>query len=558
MAQEETGPVEGACLYSEHPPEAVNFDRPESQLERVPRLLIPEDAVVGEVRVLVQPIFNTWDPDQDGVFHRTVNFLNIPTRKGAIRAQLVFEPGEPYEARRLEESERALRGRDYLVDAWVRPYRVCGNRVDVAVVTRDTWTLLPTLGFSRSGGENSTQVGLSDENFLGTGKGLSFSRTSDQARTEVGLRYQDPNLFSTHWQGGLAYTDSSDGRERAASLERPFYRQGAPWALALSVRDNQREDELFVGGNAINRFARDLEEATVRGGLNLATTTHSDRRLLAGYRYRRDRFDTVPGETPPSPLPEDRTLSFPFLGFEYEQNRFHETVNLTQIQRVEDVRDGILFRTEIGYSSPDFGASDEQLILENRYSDSLLSTDTRFADYELRQEGRYDLEENRFESLLGHLSARYFHGGDNRATSWFVQMRLSAARNLTRDEQLTLGGDNGLRGYPLRYQVGDRSALVTLEKRYFSDIHPWRLFRLGGVAFVDAGRAWFSDGRKVAPAEGKPAPDRGLLRNVGVGLRVASSRFEVNRMLHLDMAFPLDGDESIDSVQFLVRGRTSF
>lgn len=31
-----------------------------------------------------------------------------------------------------------------------------------------------------------------------------------------------------------------------------------------------------------------------------------------------------------------------------------------------------------------------------------------------------------------------------------------------------LGGDNGLRGYPLRYQVGTTNALITLEERFYS------------------------------------------------------------------------------------------
>jgi len=544
-------PEDAGCQWAEQQPEDVDFDNPEQQLEKVPVLLIPDGASIANVRITSQPIFDTDDPDQDGWFQRAVNVANVPTREGAIASQLVFSEGDRYEPSRLQESERVLRDKDYLVDAWVRPYRVCGDQVDVAVVTRDTWTLLPTVGFSRSGGENTTHLGLSDDNFLGTGKALSLSRSSDEARTEYGLEYFDPNILGSRWQTRLNYVDSSDGLERGFELERPFYRRAAPWSAGIRLRDGRREEDRYFGGDAVSTFGRELEEASLHTGVTLSSTSASDRRLLAGYRYRQDRFRELDGETAPVPFPQDRTLSYPWLGFSYEQNYFHETINLTNIQRVEDVRDGILFRTEVGYSRRDLGATSDQLVLDTVFSNSLVATDTQFAEFEVHQEGRYDLDNNRFESLRVHLDTEYFYGGGHQATGWYTRAWLSSAKNLTADEQLTLGGDNGLRGYPLRYQQGNQRGLFTLEKRYFSDLHPFHLFRLGGVAFFDAGRAWFRDGRENGP-------DTGVLRNLGVGLRASSSRFEVSRMLHLDLAFPLDGDDDVAEVQMLIRGKSHF
>lgn len=71
------------------------------------------------------------------------------------------------------------------------------------------------------------------------------------------------------------------------------------------------------------------------------------------------------------------------------------------------------------------------------------------------------------------------------------------------------------------------------------------------MIFTDVGRAWFDDGRNNGP-------DDGVLTDVGFGLRLASSRIEVQRMLHLDFAFPLEGDDSVDQVQVLLRGRSRF
>ena len=55
-------------------------------------------------------------------------------------------------------------------------------------------------------------------------------------------------------------------------------------------------------------------------------------------------------------------------------------------------------------------------------------------------------------------------------------------------DQLLLGGDNGLRGYPLRYQSGDRRALFTIEERAYTDWYPFRLVRVGGAVFYDPRR----------------------------------------------------------------------
>jgi hypothetical protein len=45
---------------------------------------------------------------------------------------------------------------------------------------------------------------------------------------------------------------------------------------------------------------------------------------------------------------------------------------------------------------------------------------------------------------------------------------------------------------------------------------------------------------------------------VGFGMKLASSRIEGQRTLHLDVALPLNEDDSIDDVQILLRGRSQF
>lgn len=109
---------------------------------------------------------------------------------------------------------------------------------------------------------------------------------------------------------------------------------------------------------------------------------------------------------------------------------------------------------------------------------------------------------------------------------------------------------DGLRGYPLRYQGGDSSLLLTVEERLFTDWYPFHLIRIGAVGFFDAGRTW-----GVNPV-GSENP--GWLKDVGVGLRFGNTRSGIGRVVHLDLAFPLDGDSRIDSMQILFKGHASF
>lgn len=133
---------------------------------------------------------------------------------------------------------------------------------------------------------------------------------------------------------------------------------------------------------------------------------------------------------------------------------------------------------------------------------------------------------------------------------FFATLEASVGRALDLDTQILLGGDNGLRGYPLRYQGGEARALLSVEQRYFTDWYPFRLFHVGGAAFIDAGRTWGE-----SPVS---TPSRGLLKDVGFGLRFGSSRSGLGNIIHVDLAFPLDGDSSIDDVQLLIETKERF
>ena len=131
------------------PPEEVPGIPSDVALER-------DHAVIGQVLIDNQNIFNLDDPKDDKKVFRLADRLHIKTRASVVRSQLLFKPGDPYSARLVQESERMLRANSYFYDAWIRPVRYQDGKVDLKVTTRDVWTLNPGFNYSRSGGTNST------------------------------------------------------------------------------------------------------------------------------------------------------------------------------------------------------------------------------------------------------------------------------------------------------------------------------------------------------------------------------------------------------------------
>jgi hemolysin activation/secretion protein len=131
-----------------------------------------------------------------------------------------------------------------------------------------------------------------------------------------------------------------------------------------------------------------------------------------------------------------------------------------------------------------------------------------------------------------------------------VKLGALATDNLDPENQVLLGGDTGLRGYPIRYQAGESRTVLNVEQRFFTDFYPWRLIRVGWAVFADVGRVTGRDPRATEPL--------GTLYNVGAGLRLTSPRASGRNVLHVDLAFPLKRQPNIDSVQFVIETKGSF
>ncbi len=506
-----------------------------------------EGAVIGEVFVYPENIFNFEDPAEDKSLFRLANKLHIHTQPRVIRQQLLFESGDPYSQRLLDESERILRTDRYLYDASVRPIACHDGRVDVAVTTRDVWTLNPGVSFGRSGGKNTSGVELEELNILGTGTSLSVGRKSGIDRDSTLIEYHNPHVSSTWATLDATYASNSDGSVHGLKFALPFYALDTRWASGVSVLDDDRIEPLYDLGQVVDQFRSHQKYASGFWGWSRGLRDGWAQRWSIGATYDETVFSPAPPPATTTLVPADRKLVYPWLAYELIQDDFGKFLNHDQIGRTEDFFLGTRVKAQLGWASEAYGADRNALIVSAKAGHGFSASDDSTLLLDSAVKGR--IESGELRNTVFDAAARYYLRQSERRL-FFTTLEGSLGRALDLDTQILLGGDNGLRGYPLRYQSGDARALLTVEQRYFTDWYPFRLFRVGGAAFFDIGRTWGS-----TPVS---TPSQGLLKDVGIGLRIGNTRSGLGGIIHVDLAFPLDGDPSINKVQLLIETKERF
>jgi outer membrane protein assembly factor BamA len=529
---------------AQQPPDAQEIP----VVEHVPTFaeLEAAGARVGKIRVLTEDIFDLSDPRENNWLYRLANKLHVNTRPEVVRRLLLFDTGEPVSVRLIEETERLLRAKHYLYDVDIRPLTYRDGVVDIEVKTRDTWSLDIGIGASRAGGENKGSVSLKEENLFGTGILLGLSYTSDVDRAGTTFEVADSNLFGTHGAIAYSYADYNDGNSQSFSLQRPFYALDARWAAGVKALQSDTLDSLYNAGNNVSEYRVRRQAAEAFAGWSPGLIRGWTQRYSVGVQREENDYELEPGKPPPVRLPSDLALAGPFVRFETVQDAFRTDVNLNLIGRVEDFAMGVQAALQVGRALTRFGSTRDAWLYNASVSNGFDVTSNSFLLANLGASGRY-AEEGENQLLTGR--ARYYHRR-GRHLLYYAAVSADAFENPDIPGPLQIGGDNGLRGYPLRYQSGERRVLGTLEMRAYTDWYPFRLFRVGGAVFYDTGRAWKGENQNTV--------NSGWLRDVGFGLRLLSARTSKGNVFHADVAFPLDRDPSIDSVQFLFKTKVAF
>ena len=509
---------------------------------------------VRQIDITVQPIFDESNPDENNWLFRGANYLKIATRPEVIENDLLFEPGSTVNGRTLEESERILRRHKFLRDAHITVSDPCAEEVDVNVVVKDVWTLLPDISFSRGGGENSSRLGFRDSDFLGTGKSILVVRKENNERSGILFGYGDPNLFGTRNRLSLQYQDNDDGQVHHFSLAHPFFSLSDTWASGVAFNQNERVDSLYYRGDEYQHFFHN--ERTVHAYLGFSQGLINDRthRFTFGVSEERSNFLPTIDTTNATPLPDDRLYQYPWVSWQTVEDKFVKTTHINQMSQTEDLNLGLSAQVQLGYAQAN-EIQDEDSTIVRAEVHQFLPLSQQLTFFYFLSGSTYLQADGPQQQIVQSLNRLYLNQKEQR--QWALTLELTHGVNLFVDQPLTIGGDSGLRGYPIHYQTGDRRALLSLEKRFYLYYDVWSLFDVGAAIFADYGRAW---------NEGEDNGANGdWLSDVGFGFRFSPTRTGSDSdgggsVLHVDFAAPLNTDEDpeLDRWQLLVTLRNRF
>jgi hypothetical protein len=519
----------------------------EETSELDPASLEANNVTVGSIILEKKNIFDLSNPRENNWLFRLANKWHIVTRDEVITRQLLLEPGAAYSKRLADESARILRRNIYLYDASIEPVNLEDGKVDLKVTTKEVWTLNPGFSVSRKGGENKTTIDIEELNLLGRGQLIRFAHTDDVNRVSKSIEFQDKQLGDSWVSLNALYADNSDGEYSYLSIARPFYALDARWSTGMAISQVDQRVALYDLGEEAAEYQQEREFFSAFGGWSVGLKGGWVHRYTAGFVFDENRFSEVVDATLPAAIPSDRKLVYPFFGVEIIEDSFEETVNRDQIKRTEDLQTGLRVTASLGWSDETFGADRDALIYSASAERLFGSIEHVALDLSTSSSGR--LESGSMVNSLLSVRGRYSHRFSEQST-FFAALSTTVGHELDLDTPVELGGDTGLRGYPLRYQAGDSMMLLSIEQRHFWNWYPLRLFRVGGAVFADIGRTWGDH-----PLGGT---EFGWLRDVGFGLRFAPTRTGSRKIIHLDIAFPLDGDPSVDKVQILLESKQSF
>jgi outer membrane protein assembly factor BamA len=486
-------------------------------------------------------IFDLEQEDQNLLIHRWANRLHINTQKKTIKEQLLFDPEEGYSEQLVKETERLLRNRNYIHDAKITVEEDCGDGVELTIATTDNWTLTPSITASRSGGETRTSFEIEEANLLGLGSELKILSDSDEERDSNAFVFRDRNWLGNFKILNLELADNSDGHLYQASVTRPFIKLDSNYAWSVAASSDERENQIYEQGDVVGKVGEMNDSLLLAYGWSEGLVDGSVSRYSLGWFANRLRYNTV--DDPNIELPADVDKYYPYLEHEYLNVKYVEKINFRVMGITEDIKLGSSLRTRIGWKDEAYESTQEGYVLEFEYNfGSFISAHTLgLFDLKLNQESNKSIDDTGQIVMEGKL---YNFRGEN--NSYVFSSRLEAAQNPELFDRIEVGGDSGLKGYPVRFQNGERALTLSAERRAYFNVYLWQMVKFGYAVFAEVGSAWDNGENPV------------WLSDVGTGLRLVSTRQSNAKVLHIDIAFPLSEKNDIDDYQFFVKARTEF
>jgi hypothetical protein len=291
------------------------------------------------------------------------------------------------------------------------------------------------------------------------------------------------------------------------------------WAFGLRAEGFDQFDPLYAQGEKVDELRHVRRHVDLELGRALVRSGPTATRFHIAYRAHEDEVE--------GNLRDFGTVQ---VGISTITHRFLKLTHINRFEVAEDFNLGGSASAFLGISTPALGGEDGKVwFISLRGGRGFQIGPGHFfttgASWWARHRG------DRWENSLASGRLDYFNKHRPR---WLLvgTLQVLYGRNLDPEVQIRLGAENGLRGYPVRQFVGDRSWRMSLEERFFVSDDVVQLFSFGAAVFFDTGYAW---------PEGRRLRFEDLKSDIGVSLLVGRNRISSTTPgFRFDLAYALN------------------
>ena len=568
------------CLFAAPRAQSDRFFQPTEGFTRAKDL--PEDfaATVRSVQLDVKDAFegSTAHSDAEQYLFDVGNRLHWESNQGTIRRRLLFKEGDSLTKGLLLETEKNLRQEEFLADAIIEVMPWKDGTAHVRVTTYDQWTTVPGVSLQRLGGEWIYWIGPVESNLLGTGQRLGFFLGHDQIRDTKWLDYAN-NAFTpqrlrltTH---AALYQDRGsekfyDGYSVLFSLSKPLESRTSRWSFSSSYSADLISESVYFDANDLPLLPDSVRPA-FEGAFHTRTffskvATHDvNLSVTRSYGYRtkfnvspafdwRDRYNdgAIAVGTrlqPYAPLPlsarapnerNDYLLGVNISVYQYD----YKTVsNFRNLKWSETLETGWRLSTKVSMNQEWMGAANGDMYLSHAavYNNAWWNAIFFNSNASMRYFAGPDGLDDGLTTAATELQWKPVP-----ITSSYLSVSWANYFAAEKSQQVLLGEDNGLNGFPSFYYAGQARLLIEAEQRLFPS------FEVGTVVpalavFANAGNT-FKDYETFDPDK--------LHYSLGLGLRLGASKSTQKVVNHINLSWPV-GEKELSGPVFSIRAKKS-
>lgn len=506
----------------------------------------PEGKRVAWVRVIRHDVFA-----EDELIPTFFNAFHGLTDEDVVSRELVVHSGDVYSEEKIQETRRILRAMGLFSLVRVVPVALPADpsggaaQVGVLVYTRDLWSLRFEQRFQFTGSHiDELTLNLTELNLAGRGKKLSarfnllpFEYSLGQVYIDRRVRGSDLLFMET---GDVILNRASndlEGGRVLLRLDRPFWDLSERWGFTAQFLFDQRVGRQVSGSQILTwddprtsvyeRIPREWEQRVI-GGVGAVTRQFGEavkHRMTGGLGFSTFEADPLGGS---GFEPRDQRRIYPFVAYSGFVPSYRTWHDLSTFGVAEDVRLGPVWSARLSAPMEAFGSLRDSVDLSASLGHVSTWGGDGLVDGAVGAEASVERGENIDE--LFYFRVRSASPGfdlGRLVTRWDWQVRREVGDHRSQS-LVSLGGDNGLRGYPSQAFYGFGDDLLRGSVEWRTPPVEWNSLHVGGVLFYDAG----SVHRHIADAD--------LHQSVGLGARFLLPQF--NRYVYrLDLGVPIDG-----------------